>query len=382
MNIIITETSSPVPEILIEGTLADKAKQYLSFLLQGKRQNASQLIMEAIAQGVTIKEIYMDVFQPSQLEVGRLWQTNQISVAQEHYCTVSTQMIMSQLFPHILTSEKNGNNLLAICVGGELHEIGMRIVADFFEMEGWDTYYIGANTPTNTIIDTLNVQHFDIIAISATITYNILYVKELIQSIRGAHADKEIKILVGGRPFNIAPRLWKKVGADGCAKDAPGAIQKAQDLLYLDNQTVTEKMPSEPYEELLPITAHAMSSFLQQKDTIIKNAVDEAVRYEDDMPYDSMKKETIIRYGFEYTTRMLEAVMAVGEIALFEDQITWAQDRLPHDGVQSKNILRLFKIYSKHISTSLSEQDASEIQPYMSWLIKRQEQLMSDVSFC
>jgi methanogenic corrinoid protein MtbC1 len=27
----------------------------------------------------------------------------------------------------------------------------MRMVADFMEMEGWDTYYLGANTPTESV---------------------------------------------------------------------------------------------------------------------------------------------------------------------------------------------------------------------------------------
>lgn len=189
------------------------------------------MILNAIKKGTDVKDVYLHVFQPSQLEVGRLWQSNQISVAQEHYCTASTQMIMSQLFPYIIRQEKNGLHLLAICVGGELHEIGMRMVADFFEMEGWDTYYIGANTPNQTIVDTLQTNDFDLIAISATMTYNVSLVIELIKKIRSLEQEKNIKILVGGRPFNIASNLWRKVGADATAKNALEAIETADMLV-------------------------------------------------------------------------------------------------------------------------------------------------------
>ena len=48
--------------------------------------------------------------------------------------------------------------MVATCIGGELHEIGIRMVADFFEMEGWDTYYLGANTPADAVVAELSAQ--------------------------------------------------------------------------------------------------------------------------------------------------------------------------------------------------------------------------------
>ena len=78
----------------------------------------------------------------------RYWQMNRLTVAQEHYCTAATQMIMSQLYPYIFEGERNGRVLVATCVAENLHEIGVRMVTDFFEMDGWDTFYLGANVPT------------------------------------------------------------------------------------------------------------------------------------------------------------------------------------------------------------------------------------------
>lgn len=69
--------------------------------MRGERGVAGRLILNAVEQGTPVKDIYLWVFQPTQ------------------------------------------------------HEIGMRMVADFFEMEGWDTYYLGANTPTRSILQTI-----------------------------------------------------------------------------------------------------------------------------------------------------------------------------------------------------------------------------------
>jgi MerR family transcriptional regulator, light-induced transcriptional regulator len=210
---------------------AELAEQYLQILLRGERHLASPLILNAVESGISVKDIYLHVFQRSQYEIGRLWQMNEISVAQEHYCTAATQLIMSQLYAYIFSTQRLNHALVATCVGGDLHEIGIRMVADFFEMAGWDTYYLGANTPSSSILQELKTRNAEVLAISATMTFHVRAVKELITAIRANPAFQNVKILVGGYPFNIEPTLWKEIGSDGYAKNADEAIHLANNLL-------------------------------------------------------------------------------------------------------------------------------------------------------
>lgn len=222
-----------VPELEIspEAPLGPLARDYAQALLSGDRQTASQMIIGRVKTAEDVKRLYLYVFQLTQREIGRLWQTGQISVAQEHYCTAATQLIMSQLYPYIFTNEKIGRRLVATCVGGELHEVGMRMVADFFEMEGWDTYYLGANTPTKSILQTIEEQDADLLGISATMYFNVPQVKDLIAKMRASRIGRHIKILVGGYPFLISAELWKGTGADGFAQDAQEAISIGHRLI-------------------------------------------------------------------------------------------------------------------------------------------------------
>jgi methylmalonyl-CoA mutase cobalamin-binding domain/chain len=211
--------------------LYDLAQGYLEALLRAERHVASRLVLDAVERGVSVKDIYLHVFQPAQYEIGRLWQMNEISVAQEHYCTAATQLVMSQLYPHVFSTERVGHRLVAACVGGELHEVGVRMVADFFEMEGWDTYYLGANAPAETIMEAVEERRADILGLSATMTFHVHLVTELIDQIRRSDAVPPVKILVGGYPFNTVPDLWRRVGADGCARDAQEAVVVANQLV-------------------------------------------------------------------------------------------------------------------------------------------------------
>ena len=224
-----------MPEEIAMYIAADKpqyelAQRYLDALIMGERHTASQAILDAVEKGVAIKDIYLHVFQNTQLEVGRLWQTGQISVAQEHFCTATTQMVISQLYPYIFSSKKNGYSLVATCVGDELHEMGMRMVADFFEMDGWNTYFLGANTPTSSVIKAIEMRGANLVAISTTLPLHLRKAAQLIKDIR-KNLTSSIKILVGGYPFNLSNNLWEKVDADGFAPNAQLAIQVAKDLV-------------------------------------------------------------------------------------------------------------------------------------------------------
>lgn len=211
--------------------LTGLANAYLDALLRGARHDASRFVLDAVAGGTAIRDIYLEVFQRSQHEIGRLWQLNRISIAQEHYCTAATQLIMSQLYPQIFSTERNGRVMVAACIGGDLHEIGVRMISDFFEMEGWDTFYLGASTPLHSIVQTVVERGAHLLAVSATMTFHVRGVKELIAAIRANPACSHVKILVGGYPFNAAPDLWQQTGADAYARSAAEAVAVGTELV-------------------------------------------------------------------------------------------------------------------------------------------------------
>lgn len=207
------------------------AKSYLFALLDSDRKEAEHIIDAQLEGGATIRDMYRFIFQPVQYEIGRLWQHNDISVGQEHFCTAATQAIISRLYSRWMIHTGQEKKLVAACVGSEQHEIGLRLLTDVFEMEGWDTYYLGANVPNGSIIEAIERHRGDVIALSVTMTYHLHLAKELIQLVRQHPATAHVKIMVGGYPFNIDRELWRTVGADGYAPGAEEAVEVAEHLL-------------------------------------------------------------------------------------------------------------------------------------------------------
>lgn len=209
------------------GPAAGLARRYLDTLIGCRRHDAAALIMGAADDGMPVREIYIDVFQPVLCEVGRLWQINRLSVAQEHYITAVTQTIMSRLYPRIFRGEGHRRSMVACCASGELHEIGARMVADCFEMSGWDSHYLGANLPAAEAVDMAHSLDAEVIAVSATLSSHLGLVADLVAKAR-ARLGGRTTILVGGHPFNQEKDLWRRLGADGSAPNAVEAVLAAE----------------------------------------------------------------------------------------------------------------------------------------------------------
>lgn len=219
--------AAPAPDGTGREPLSELAAGYLGALLGGDRHAAARLVMDAADGGRDLREIYLGVFQPALYEIGRLWQTNALGAGQEHFFTAATQFILARLYPRAEAGGKKGRTLVAASVSGELHEIGVRMVADFLEWEGWDTYYLGANTPADDVVRAAVERGADLVGISATMTFHLRAVEDLVRRLRAADGGRRIKILVGGYPFCVSAELWRDVGADGSAADARGAAAEA-----------------------------------------------------------------------------------------------------------------------------------------------------------
>jgi len=227
----VTETSLDDPRF--DGT---RARLYLMHMLERKQAKAVEVLLEAVRGGRTVAEVYETVIAPALVEVGRMWHLREATVADEHYVTAATQSAMSVLRTRLPAGRSNGKWALATSVGGDLHDVGIRMVADLFEFAGWRAECLGANTPTDEIVTALRGDHgfgqpFDLLAISGSTSLTVRNIADVIAAVRCEPATYEIPVLVGGTPFRLVPDLWKVVGADGMAATASGAVAAANRLL-------------------------------------------------------------------------------------------------------------------------------------------------------
>jgi len=205
--------------------------KYLEAILDGDRTSAESLILAALDDGVPIAEIYENVLAPAQARLGQMWHHGEISVADEHFGSATTQSIMSMLRPRFPMASPNGRTVVATATPGDLHEIGLRMVADLFEIDGWNVIYLGANTPTTDLIELLDRRRPDLLALSVNTGLTLRDAGELVEQIRATSSLAEMKVLMGGPPFRLATDLWQALGADGYATSCTEAVSVGNQLV-------------------------------------------------------------------------------------------------------------------------------------------------------
>jgi methanogenic corrinoid protein MtbC1 len=215
--------------LLAEGSVGlpdGPARDYLTAALAGRRDDAVKVVRDAMLAEVSVADIMLGILQPAQLELGRLWERGEISIAHEHYTTAITQLSMSLLYPRLMLDRTLvGRSLVAAGVGEEAHDVGIRMISDLLEQAGWRTTYLGSDLPHDDVVEQVAQQRADVLAVSATMAGHVRGVRDLVAVLRADPRCAGVKVLVGGRPFNLNPRLASAIGADASASSAEEAVE-------------------------------------------------------------------------------------------------------------------------------------------------------------
>lgn len=207
------------------------AQAFLDRLLRGDRRGALAVVTDAVGRGVDVGDILLEVFEPVLVEIGRLWERGQVSVAQEHFSTAVTQLAMSMLYPHLFEGSDTGHVVVAVGAGSEAHEVGLRIVTDLLERAGWRTAYLGTGLPAEEVVNELVLREADLLALSAAMPDQLRHVRRTIEAVRADPRCAGVRVVVGGRLFQLEPGLVEAVGADGWAADGNTVVQVCNDLV-------------------------------------------------------------------------------------------------------------------------------------------------------
>jgi len=204
--------------------------RYVEAQLAGDRREALRIVLDdGLARGASVQDLQARVIQAAQREIGRLWQVNRISIAQEHMATAISHVVLSRLFDEARSDPRLGRKIVVACVAGEYHEFPARIVADFLDLGGFEVRYLGANVPTDDLLRMLREEKPDLLALSVTMSFNVPSLRQVIAHVRNAHP--ELPILVGGHALEWEPDLAADCQVDTCEPDARCLVDTARRLL-------------------------------------------------------------------------------------------------------------------------------------------------------
>jgi methanogenic corrinoid protein MtbC1 len=187
---------------------------YLAALLRGDSGSAQAGVEAALAAGLAVDAVYLEVLAPAMYEVGVLWERARISVAAEHLATAITQGVLATLAARLPRATAGSVQPVAVLGAGpeDFHVLGPRMVADFLQAAGWHVFDLGAATPASAFASVAADHGADLVAVSSSRAEHLAGVLEVSRAIKVL--GRPPLLAVGGNAYDGHPERASAAGAD------------------------------------------------------------------------------------------------------------------------------------------------------------------------
>lgn len=211
--------------------------EQLGELVVGKHEeNAIKHFERVRAQGYGFSALLVDFIAPAAHYLGELWKQDLCDFFDVTVGIGRLQALMDRVDPSQTAPVSDlRRQAILIAPSGETHLFGIRMVRKFLEATGWSVTY-EPGRPAEDNARTVATQWFGVIGVTVSAEARLEIAAKTIAGLRLASMNREVKIMVGGPPFNQDPALAARVGADAAAFDAPSAALLATHLLTLQRQ--------------------------------------------------------------------------------------------------------------------------------------------------
>jgi methanogenic corrinoid protein MtbC1 len=175
------------------------------------KPQAVRTAVEAVTAGaISIPTLYRDVLTPLLVHAGTSWQRGTLAIWEEHLASAIVRTIVEILYPGVLKAKAAappaGRTVLLACPPDEGHDLGLRMVADRFDMAGWTTYFLGPDTPVAEIADAARRLGADAIVMSSSTHFHRLAVRHAVDELKAELPT--VDVWVGGPAFVGAATGW------------------------------------------------------------------------------------------------------------------------------------------------------------------------------
>lgn len=184
------------------------------------KEEAVVYIMDKVSSGeIDVIDLYTGILTPLLNNLECSLEDKNICIWKEHVKTAIVRTIVECCYPYVVKKRDelgrhHKGTAVVLCPPDEYHDLGARMVADFFTICGFDAVFVGGNTPYRDFYNAIYAIKPDFVAISVSNYYHLVATKKMIEEIKQA-AENQVKFVVGGYAFHDdRENKVRTVGAD------------------------------------------------------------------------------------------------------------------------------------------------------------------------
>jgi 5-methyltetrahydrofolate--homocysteine methyltransferase len=184
----------------------------------------TELVNEALEAGIDPKTVVIDGLTHAMEIVGKKFEREEYLIPDMLASAECVGVAMDIMSPHLLKAgvESKGKFVIAT-VAGDLHDIGKNIVSIMIKGAGYEVVDLGADVPTQVIVEAVKENKAPYLGLSALLTTTMRVMQEVIDTLKEEGLRDNVKIFIGGAPTSQA--FADQIGADAHCKDAFEAIE-------------------------------------------------------------------------------------------------------------------------------------------------------------
>jgi methanogenic corrinoid protein MtbC1 len=176
----------------------DLSRRYLDIALEGRLHEAAAFVLNADEAGFSLLTLFQNVLVPALIHLGDRWADGSVTVGQEHEVSELTRDLIADLTARHAGRVSGELSVLAACVEGERHELGLRMVAGLLRQRGVLVHFLGASVPTTFLVESVRMREPSVVLLSVTLRENLPSLMRVVDALRGASLEDPPAIVVGG----------------------------------------------------------------------------------------------------------------------------------------------------------------------------------------
>ncbi len=152
---------------------------------------------------IEIVDLYSLVITPLLVDTGAAWQVGTSAVWEEHFASAIVRTIIESLYLDVVEAAakipRRSEHVLLANPPQEQHDLGLRMLADRFELAGYPVTFLGANTPLDEIAAAASATNAEIVILSIATMYERVELREFLELLH--EKIPNVRLRVGGAAF-------------------------------------------------------------------------------------------------------------------------------------------------------------------------------------
>ncbi len=172
-------------------------------VLQSLKKLNEKTATDGLRQALSVypvDQVFAEVVEPVMIEIGEAWHNKEISVGVEHF---ATQFFQEQLIGMLAVTPQPFRNGLVVagCLPGEYHQIGLLMLVVLLRMRGWNVVYLGSNLSFDRLDEVLVPLRPRLILFSATTPETAVHIHQIPEILKKMPTPLP-HVVLGGRGFS------------------------------------------------------------------------------------------------------------------------------------------------------------------------------------